>query len=307
MQIPNSLEKALAGIPTGYKFMEGWGMVSGAHSRFVQPETVEQLQTVMQACSADGVLMTLRGAGCSYGDASHMESMDERPALVLDITRLNRILGFEPFAQSPDGKPAGYANVQGGVTFGQLWKHILPQGHWPRVVPGTMQPTLAGAASMNVHGKNNFKVGAMGANIRELDLMTPTGELLTLKPGDDLFQAVIGGMGLLGCITRLEFRTQPVESGNVYVRGITATSVGDMMETMSDHEDDSYYAVGWMDCFAKGKAAGRGLVHLARHLKSGEDKDPDKTCSLAYQELPSSIMGFPKNEVWRPLRILNRD
>ncbi|MFT4649568.1 MAG: decaprenylphospho-beta-D-ribofuranose 2-oxidase [Glaciecola sp.] len=307
MQISSGLEKALADLPSGYRLVEGWGMVSGAYSRIVQPETVEQLQAVMRACQAEGVLMTLRGSGCSYGDASHTQAVEARQTLVLDLTRLNRILDFDRFAQGPDGKPAGYANVQGGVTFGQLWKHILPQGHWPRVVPGTMQPTLAGAASMNVHGKNNFRVGAMGANIRALDVVLPSGELRTLRPGDDLFRAVIGGMGLLGCITRLEMRTQPVNSGNVAVRGVSASSVGDMMETMSDHEDSAYYAVGWMDCFAKGKALGRGLVHLARHLDAGEDTEPDQTCAVSYQELPGSILGFPKNEVWRPLRILNRD
>ncbi len=307
MQISSRLEKALAGVPSGYRFVEGWGMVSGAHSRFVRPETVEQLQAVMDACQAEGVLMTLRGSGCSYGDASHTESMDDHQTMVIDLTGLNRILDFEPFADSPDGKPAGYANVQGGVTFGQLWKHILPQGHWPRVVPGTMQPTIAGAASMNVHGKNNYMVGAMGANIRALDLVTPDGQLHTLKPGDDLFRAAIGGMGLLGCITRVEMRTQPVNSGNVAVRGVSAASVGDMMRIMGEHEDTTYYSVGWVDCFAKGKAAGRGLIHLARHLKPGEDSEPDKTCELSYQQLPASILGFPKNEVWRPLRILNRD
>ncbi|MCP5021471.1 MAG: FAD-binding oxidoreductase [bacterium] len=307
MQIPNTLGKALAHIPQGYRFIEGWGMVSGSHSRTVRPETVEQLQAVMRACQAEGVLITLRGSGCSYGDASHTESLPDKPTLVLDLTGLNKILGFERYADSSDGKPAGYANVQGGVTFGQLWKHILPQGHWPRVVPGTMEPTLAGAASMNVHGKNNFMVGAIGSNIRELDLVQPNGELITLKPTDELFGAVIGGMGLLGCITRLEMRTQPVNSGNVAVRGISATSVGDMMESMSDHEDEAYYSVGWVDCFSRGKAQGRGLIHLARHLDPGEDSEPDKTCALSYQQLPGSILGFPKNEVWRPLRILNRD
>ena len=28
---------------------------------------------------------------------------------------------------------------------------------------------------------------------------------------------------------------------------------------------------------------------------------------MDYQELPGSILGFPKSEVWRPLRLLNRD
>ena len=59
------------------------------------------------------------------------------------------------------------------------------------------------------------------------------------------------------------------------------------------------YAVGWIDGIARGKGLGRGLIHLARHLKPGEDPYPESSLKINKQELPDTLFGFfPKNLVW---------
>ena len=67
---------------------------------------------------------------------------------------MSRILSWDP--------ATGIAELEPGVTVEQLWKHILPDGWWPAVVSGTAFPTVAGALAMNIHGKNNYKVGPLG-------------------------------------------------------------------------------------------------------------------------------------------------
>tara|TARA_R110002096_G_scaffold50650_1_gene132765 strand:+ start:8619 stop:10082 length:1464 start_codon:yes stop_codon:yes gene_type:complete len=282
--------------PSRFEYVEGWGMSVGSHSRVLRPTCVEEIQACFASASESGSPLTLRGTGCSYGDAS-----TNSQGHVLDLTGMNRILGFDA--------DTGVADLEGGVTIRGLWQHSLPRGYWPKVVSGTMHPTVAGAAAMNIHGKNNFKVGTFGDHTLEVDLVLPSGELVTAsrEQNADLFHAAIGGLGLLGCIVRVKTRTHRVHSGDVEVKGISCHDLEEMMAYVDEHKASADYLVGWIDCFQSGDGAGRGLLHHARYLEEGVDDDAARTLELAYQELPPSILGFPKAEVWRVLRLLNHD
>ena len=284
------------GLPRSYEFVEGWGMTSGGHARVLRPRSVEEVQRCFEQAARDGTSLTLRGSGCSYGDASAPTG-----GHVLDLTRMNAILSLD--------EDTGVAELEGGATIEQLWKYGLPRGFWPKVVSGTMYPTVAGAAAMNIHGKNNFKVGTFGDNLLELDLMLPCGELRTCdrERNPDLFHAAVGGFGMLGCITRVKTRTQPVHSGELEVKGVSCHDLGEMMAYIDASTHVADYLVGWIDCFAGGDGLGRGLVHHARYLPPGADSRPEVTREVSYQELPGTILGFPKGEVWRILRLFNND
>jgi FAD/FMN-containing dehydrogenase len=279
------------------EYVEGWGMAVGAASRVIRPRSTSEIVAAFEAARADGVPIGLRGSGCSYGDAS----VNAR-GHVLELTGMNRILEFDP--------ATGVARCEAGVTIEQLWKTILPHGYWPRVVSGTMFPTLGGALAMNIHGKNNFAVGTIGDAVREFDIVLPSGEVRTCNRtrNADLFHAAIGGLGLLGVICRVELETKRVHSGDVEVRATSTPTLQAAMEYFEEHKATSDYLVAWIDCFARGKALGRGLVHDARYLDVGEDAEPEKTLTLAHQDLPKNVLGVvPKGEVWRALRVLNND
>jgi FAD/FMN-containing dehydrogenase len=51
--------------------------------------------------------------------------------------------------------------------------------------------------------------------------------------------------------------------------------------------------VGWLDCFARRRSLGRGLVHGARHLAYGEDRDAAASLRPAYQLVPTRAFGMP--------------
>ncbi|MAE29460.1 MAG: FAD-binding oxidoreductase [Planctomycetota bacterium] len=287
------------GVPRHYEFVEGWGMACGNYGGVWRPRSAPEVQTVLASAGARGAQLALRGTGCSYGDAS-TNSRGE----VLDLTSMNRILSFEP--QAAPGR--GRVEAEGGVTIEQLWRFLLPRGHWPRVVSGTAAPTLAGAAAMNIHGKNNFSVGTFGDAISEFDIALPNGELRTVTRASDgdLFHAAIGGCGMLGCITRLVLETHAVHSGDLEVDAIATRRLGEMMEAMEARRESSDYLVGWIDAFASGDNLGRGLIHTARYLEPGEDRAPQDTLTLAHQEQPANILGlYPKTEMWRLLRPFN--
>ncbi len=271
-------------------------MAMGATSRVWRPTSAFEVGEVFDRVRRGGTCVALRGSGCSYGDASINAEGD-----VLDVTRMNQILEFD--------EETGIANCESGVTIRDLWRHSLPRGYWPKVVSGTMFPTLAGAAGMNIHGKNNYKVGTIGDAILDIDVVLPTGELVTASRSDrsELFHAVIGGFGMLGAITRVRIATKRIYSGEVDVCGISVPNLAGMMEYIDAHTGEADYLVGWLDGFGRGDVQGRGLIHHARYLEAGEDPESERTLRLDHQDLPGSILGFPKAEVWRILKLLSHD
>ncbi len=280
-----------------FEWCEGWGMASGSHARVLRPRGLDELRECLAAARDEGASFALRGGGCSYGDANTTSR-----GVVLDLSRWNARLDFDT--------RSGVADVDPGVTVRQLWQSILPRGHWPAVVSGTMFPTLAGAAAMNIHGKNAWRVGPIGDSILEFDLVDAAGELRTCTrtTHPDLFHAAIAGAGSLGVFTRLRLSTKRVHSGELLVRAKRTANLAETMEWMESRLGTADYLVAWIDCFKDGEASGRGVIHEGRHLRPDEEADPERSLSVARQELPARIAGvFPKSEVWRFLRLANND
>jgi FAD/FMN-containing dehydrogenase len=271
-------------------------MAVGSASRVLRPRSVEEIRAAYDLARRERTTLGLRGTGCSYGDASVNDA-----GHVLELTHMNRFLDWNA--------ETGVATVEPGVTVEQLWKRILPDGWWPRVVSGTMFPTIAGAVAMNIHGKNNFAVGTIGDAVREFDIVLPNGAVKTCSRAreTDLFHAAIGGLGMLGTFSRIVLETKRVYSGELEVKGISHRNLREMMEYMEGHKARADYLVAWVDCFGAGDDLGRGLIHEARYLAPGEDAHPEETLRVEHQELPVTILGVPKSEAWRVLRCFNND
>jgi decaprenylphospho-beta-D-ribofuranose 2-oxidase len=267
-------------------------MAVGAAGYVFRPSTTEGLSDVLGRARALGVPVTLRGAGRSYGDAAL------RPeSVVVDLTRMRRTLAWDP--------RSGLIDLEPGVTIRDLWRFALGDGWWPPVVTGTMEPTVGGALGMNVHGKNNWQRGTIGDHCLELDLMDASGSVRTLAPDRDpeVFDAVIGGFGQLGIITRARLQLKRVHSGLVDVCAPAAPDLETMLRMTDEAKDDWEYVVGWIDTFARGRRLGRGLLHFARHLEAGEDPAPAQSLRPERQDLPDTLFGIvPKAIMWRLLR-----
>jgi FAD/FMN-containing dehydrogenase len=274
------------------ELVEGWGMSTDAVAYVYRPSTLQGIRDVFEVARLSGRSIAFRGAGRSYGDAA-LNSEN----IILDLTRFCRILQW-----SPD---TGIIKVESGVTIRQLWEYTLPDGWWPPVVPGTMFPTLGGCASMNIHGKNNFRVGPIGDHIIEFEILLPTGELkrCSREENADLFRAAIGGFGMLGCFTSITLGMKKVYSGLLDVEAISVGSLDAMIKVFEERMDDADYLVGWIDGLAGGASAGRGVVHEANYLKPGDDPNPAQTLRLENQQLPDTIFGIlPKSTLWRFMR-----
>jgi FAD/FMN-containing dehydrogenase len=265
--------------------MEGWGGAVHSISYLYQPTTVDEIRQVFDLARRTGRHVALRGGGNSYGDASILQQ-----GIVLDLSRMNRVLAWDA--------SSGQIDLEPGVTLQKLWQSIIADGWWPPVVSGTMFTTAGGCAAMNIHGKNNYRVGPFGDHVLEFDFLLPTGELRTVTRASDpdLFYSAISGFGVLGCFTRIRLQMKKVYSGLLSVEAFSTRNLQEMVDEFDIRLDRMDYLVGWIDCVAGGRNLGRGIVHAARYLAPGEDPRPSDTLNVASQQLPDKLLGVvPKS------------
>ena len=273
---------------TPWRVLDGFGRAVNAASHYLAPRSVDELAAALQLAKREGVKVAFRGAGRSYGDAAL-----NTDNLIIDTSPLDRVLQWDP--------TSGVLSAEPGLTIEGLWRRTIEDGYWPAVVPGTMRPTLGGCVAMNIHGKNNFKAGSFGEHVLGLELLTTEGERLQCSRAEnaELFHAVIGGLGMLGAVTKVTLKLKKVESGNLRVRALAAPDLEGMFDAFERCLPSSDYLVGWVDCLAEGKHLGRGQLHAASYLHAGEDPDAKESLHVERQGLPSTILGFPKSQLWR--------
>jgi FAD/FMN-containing dehydrogenase len=271
-----------------------WGLASGALCHVHRPTDEAGVRRVFELARRHGLSVGFRGGGQSYGDAAL-----NGEALLLDSSGMQRILDWQP--------ENGVITAQPGMTIGQLWRKTLPSGWWPPVTPGTMQPTLGGCAAMNIHGKNHWRVGSFGEHVLAFSALLPTGEMVRCSRAErpELFHGMLGTFGMLGCFLSITLQMKRVQSGAVRVRAFSAGGIEAMLEIVDAHKEEDY-VVGWVDCLSGGRTAGRGIVHTARHLLSGEPGSRPLGEETGAHELPATLFGIlPRERVWRLLRPLN--
>jgi len=277
--------------------VEGWGRAVSGLSYVYRPTEAAGILEAFEIARQTGRSVGLRGAGRSYGDASlNAEN------LVLDLSRMNRILAWDP--------QGGVITVEPGVTVQQLWQYVIEDGWWPAVVPGTMYATLGGCAAMNIHGKNNWRVGPIGDHITEFRAVLPGGEQVTCSRAQrpELFHAFIGGFGMLGCFTAITLQLKRIYSGLLSVEAIPTPDLAAMFAGFEERLDRADYLVGWLDGMARGSALGRGQLHRADYLAPDADPFPAQTLRVSCQQLPETFFGvLPRSSLWRLMQPLTND
>ena len=272
--------------------LENFGHSLAGPAYLYRPSQPDQILELFEQARMSGFKIALRGASRSYGDAALNSG-----GVMLDCTRMNRILDWDP--------ATGIIEVEPGVTIQQLWQYILEDGWWPPVVPGTMAPTLGGCLAMNVHGKNNYQAGTIGEHVLAFTALLPNGDLVTCsqQENEELFHALIGGLGVLGIFTSIRLQMKRVFAGDLWVGAWAVPDLQQMLNDIDLSKDTNDYIVGWVDTTAHGGRLGRGQLHSGDYLSPEEEPYPARSLNVAYQTLPDTIMGLlPKSMTWKFMR-----
>jgi FAD/FMN-containing dehydrogenase len=137
----------------------------------------------------------------------------------LDVSELTGVIEVDAAART--------AEVQGMCTYEDLVDATLPHGLIPLVVPQLRTITLGGAVTGLGIESTSFRNGLPHESVLEMDVLTGSGEIHTVKPGDDLFDAFPNSYGSLGYATRLRIELEPVRS-RVALRHVRFDTVGDL-------------------------------------------------------------------------------
>ncbi|MBJ3761245.1 FAD-binding oxidoreductase [Maribius pontilimi] len=231
----------------------GWGRALTASGQLARPERASAVAALMDEEPAPAI-----GNRRSYGDACLNDG-----GRAVDMTRMDRVLGFDP--------EAGEITVEAGVELGVLSRMLAPKGFLPAVMPGTGFATVGGAIAMDVHGKNHHHAGSFGQHVAEITLQTPKGERV-VGEGTDLFRATVGGLGQTGVIVSAKLRLLKCKGDVIVVTERRVPGWDDFLALLDG--SDATYTVGWIDATATGTKLGRGILEEA---ETGSGLIPSKS------------------------------
>jgi len=166
----------------------------------LEPRGADDVAAAIGFARAKGLTLAARGAGHSQ---SHVGISDG--GLLLSMISMGRVLRVDPDALTVD--------VEAGITWGDLLRHLEPHGLAPPVLTNNLNVTVGGTLSIAGIGVASFRHGTQGDQVVEIDVATGSGDLVTCGPErePDLFWSVIAGLGQVGIITRARLRLRRVK------------------------------------------------------------------------------------------------
>ena len=238
-----------------------WGNYPQIDAQVHEPQSLTELKHTLKAKDS----LITRGNGRCYGDSSLAPQ-------ILSTRHLSAITAFDP--------TTGLIEVQAGILLDDLLRHIVPQGWFLPVVPGTKMITVGGAIASNVHGKNHHRAGAFGEYVLALELMDESGEIktCTTEENAELFAATVGGLGLSGIIISATLRLKRIETSYFQHQSFKAHNLAEMLGLM-ERRQESPYLVAWLDGLVPVERIGAGILLVGQE------------CPL--RELPIKLQAAP--------------
>lgn len=152
----------------------------------LRPAGVAEISALLR----ENVLVVPRGAGHSLGGQAQAPG-----GVVVDMTALDTVHEVRP----------DRVLVDAGAKWSDVLRATLPRGLTPPVLTDYLELTVGGTLSVGGLGGASHHHGAQTDNVLALDVLTPSGELVTCGPTD----RVLAGKGRNGIIVRATLRLVP--------------------------------------------------------------------------------------------------
>lgn len=175
-------------------------VVSARPQLLIRPQSADDVAAAVATAREHGITLSTRGSGHSQSFLAVSDG-----GLLLDMQSLNRIGSVDSKALTVD--------VEAGVRWGDLARHLSPLGLAPPVLTNNLDVTVGGTLSIAGIGVASFRYGTQGDQVAEMDVVTGGGERVTCGPdrNPDLFWSAIAGLGQVGVITRARLKLRRVK------------------------------------------------------------------------------------------------
>lgn len=170
------------------------------------PSTPDQVAIVLRVCAeVNAVVMPWGG-----GTAVSVGNVPRQTTVVMDLTRLNRIIDHDPANLT--------VTVQSGTTLASLQGTLAPERQFlPFDAPRPAQATIGGTVAVNLNGPRRAYYGAIRDLVIGMKAALITGEQIKAGgkvvknvAGYDMCKLFTGSLGSLGIITEVTVRVAPV-------------------------------------------------------------------------------------------------
>jgi glycolate oxidase subunit GlcD len=171
----------------------------------VMPATPAEVREIVRLLHLVQVPFVARGAGTGLSGGA----LAEPDAVLVTLTRMNRILNIDPIQQR--------AVLQPGVVNARLSEAVLPFGlHYVPDPSSQAACTVGGNVAENAGGPHCLKYGVTTNHIVELEVVLPDGSVTRLgstqgEPwGPDLVGLFVGSEGMFGIATEITVRLERI-------------------------------------------------------------------------------------------------
>jgi glycolate oxidase len=168
----------------------------------VNADSTEEVAAVLRVANRMGFAVVPRGSGTNLSGGT----IPLQGAVVLSLGRMNQILEIDADNLT--------VTVEPGVITDRLQAAVRPHGLlYPPDPASSSISTIGGNVAENAGGLRGLKYGVTGDYVLELEVVLPTGEVMTTGSkcfkdvaGYDLTSLFIGSEGTLGVVTRITVR-----------------------------------------------------------------------------------------------------
>lgn len=230
----------------------------GASARcgLVAPPDIPALAEQLAAASRAGRRITFRGGGCA------MDTQSLGTDLVISLDQLRGLRFLD-----------GDARLEAAA--GERWGDVVRAAHrrarQPAVTVTTARASVAGTTAGNCVSRWTPVRGPDAEHVHAVELVTARGQRRRLTRGDPELDAVIGGLGYLGAITKVELSLLPHPHDQVETHVVAAGATAEVLAAcapahLSPGGDSTVYGVLLPDL-------ARGLAYRSRPV-SGQTLRP---------------------------------
>ncbi len=161
-----------------------------------RPRDVDELRGALDRARAAGRRVRVAGSGHSF------TGLVVTDGTLISLERMNRVLAVDP--------TSGLVQVEAGITIGALNAALDRHGLAVENLGDIDRQSLAGATATGTHGTGT-RLRNLSSQLREIELMTADGTLLTLdeRSDPDGWRAARVSLGALGVVTSLTLQALP--------------------------------------------------------------------------------------------------
>ena len=182
----------------------------------VRPDSPDQIAEIVRFAAAEKLAVVPMGARTKL----QLGAPPKRCELAIELTRLDRVLAYDPADLT--------LSVEAGIPLAQLQRALAEERQFlPLDPPFAAQATLGGILATNASWPLRHANGTARDFVLGLEFITGEGartksgaRVVKNVAGYDLHKLMIGALGTLGVITRVNFRTFPLPPAS---RGFLAT------------------------------------------------------------------------------------